>query len=423
MASPYSPDPTCLVAPGSGRRAIVVGGSMGGLFAALLLTQAGWNVDVFERNGTELAGRGAGIVTHQELFETLARAGVHRDPFDIGIPVAGRRVLDREGRIMRELALSQVLTSWSRLYCLLCAALPPGSYHLGTNLERVEEIPDGVVASFSSGEEIRGDLLVGADGLFSTIRNQFASEFRPVYAGYVAWRGLVDEADLSSATRDTLCEHFTFFLPPGEQMLGYPVAAADGSTTPGRRRYNFVWYRPVAAGEALGALFTDTNGLCDELSIPPPLIRPEVVAAMRADAERLLAPQFAEVIRSAQQPFLQAILDLQTPRMVLGRRIVIIGDAAFVARPHVGMGVTKAAGDAAALAAALTARPWDLDTALSDFQGARLRFGEEVVRRARHLGAYMQAQILTAEERALAERHRSPDAVMAETAVAWGIVT
>jgi 2-polyprenyl-6-methoxyphenol hydroxylase-like FAD-dependent oxidoreductase len=95
-----------------------------------------------------------------------------------------------------------------------------------------------------------------------------------------------------------------------------------------------------------------------------------------------------------------------------------LGDAAFVARPHVGMGVTKAAGDAAALVAAIAAHGGDLSQGLAMFEVERLGFGRAVVRRARQLGAYMQAQILTEEERDLAERHRRPGAVMAETAVA-----
>ncbi len=106
--------------------------------------------------------------------------------------------------------------------------------------------------------------------------------------------------------------------------------------------------------------------------------------------------------------------------MVLEGRIALIGDAAFVARPHVGMGVTKAAADAFALVEALENHN-DLQSALEDFELRRLRFGEAVIRRARHLGAYMQAQILTDEEREMAERHRQPEAIMMETAVSTGI--
>jgi 2-polyprenyl-6-methoxyphenol hydroxylase-like FAD-dependent oxidoreductase len=394
---------------------------MAGLFTALLLRRQGWRVDVFERIGGELSGRGAGIVTHGPLFDVLARAGVRCAPAGLGIPVAGRRVFGQDGRLEGEVPLPQVLTSWGRLYALLRSHLPEGCYHHGANLVAVEDSENGVTARFDNGMVGRGDVLVGADGLHSTVRNLLSPGVRPSYVGYVAWRGLVEEASLSAATRRDLCAHFAFSLPSGEQMLGYPVAGADEALQPGRRRFNFVWYRPAAAGVALDALLTDTAGTTHEMSIPPNRIRPQVIAAMRADAERLLAPQFAEVVRRTEIPFLQAILDLEAPRMQLGHRTVILGDAAFVARPHVGMGVTKAAADAAALADALAVRPGNVGAALSAFERARLPSGAAVIRRARQLGAYMQAQILTEEERAMAERHRSPQAVMAETAVATGL--
>jgi 2-polyprenyl-6-methoxyphenol hydroxylase-like FAD-dependent oxidoreductase len=407
----------------SGRgRAVIIGGSMSGLFTALLLRRSGWHVDVFERIGSELAGRGAGIVTHEELFGVLRHAGIAADPAELGVSVPGRRVLDNAGNIVGELRLYQVLTSWGRLYALLREALPDEHYHRGKNLDRVEELETGIVAHFADGACAEADLLVGADGLFSRVRNQFLPEVKPQYVGYVAWRGLLDEAALSPETCRTICDWFAFSLPTGEQMLGYPVAGVDETVEPGRRRFNFVWYRPAAA-EALRELLTDSDGVRHELSIPPNRIRPAQMDRMRGDAERLLAPQFAEVVRLTKQPFLQAILDLETPRMALGRtrRVAILGDAAFVARPHVGMGVTKAAVDAAALARALEGNPNDVPTALATFERERLPHGTAVIRRARQLGAYMQAQLLTDEERALAERHRSPQAVMEETAISTGL--
>lgn len=396
---------------------------MGGLFTALLLRRAGWQVDVFERVGSELGGRGAGIVTHQELFNVLGQVGIEDDPASLGVAVPGRRVFDRAGSIAGEVRLDQILTSWGRLYSLLRGALPEQHYHQGRNLERVEEDEAGVVAYFSDGTRAEADLLVGADGLFSTVRRQFLPEVEAQYVGYIAWRGLVDEAELSPETQRALCDWFAFSLPSGEQMVGYPVAGLDESIGRGRRRFNFVWYRPAAAGGELRELLTDSEGVQHDLSIPPNRIRPAVLEQMRTDAERLLAPQFAEVVRHTQQPFIQAILDLETPRMMLGQagRVAILGDAAFVARPHVGMGVTKAAADAAALAKAMQAHGGDVPVALAAFERERQPYGAAVIRRARHLGAYMQAQILTEEERAMAERHRSPEAVMAETAVATGI--
>ncbi|SFT29247.1 FAD binding domain-containing protein [Methylobacterium sp. yr668] len=401
--------------------AVIIGGSMAGLFSALLLRRAGWDVDVFERAGAELSGRGAGIVTHAELYEVLQDAGIDRQAAEVGVSVVGRRVLGADGSIVGELALPQVLTSWGHLYGLLREALPAERYHHGRALSRVEEVADKVTAHFEDGSSASADLLIGADGIFSTVRARLAPDVVPSYVGYIAWRGLVDEVDLSAGTREALLEYFAFALPDGEQMLGYPVAGADNSMARGRRRFNFVWYRPAAADAALRDLLTDVDGVEHQLSIPPSRIRPEVVASMRSDGRRLLAPQFAEVVEKTGQPFIQAIQDLETPRMRLGRRVAILGDAAFVARPHVGMGVTKAAGDARGLVDALAAHPDSLDDALAAFEAARLRYGAAVIRRARELGAYMQAQILTPEERTMAERHRRPEAVMAETAVATGI--
>src|SRR5262249_26045958 len=152
----------------------------------------------------------------------------------------------------------------------------------------------------------------------------------PLYAGYVAWRGLVAEQALSAQTHRDLFGTLSFCLPPGEQMLGYPVAGPDNDLRPGRRSYNLVWYRPAHEQDELPRLLTDRTGVPHSVSIPPPSIRPEVIDEMRAAAEALVAPQFREAVRLAAQPFLQPIYDLEAPRMAFGR-VAILGDAAFVA--------------------------------------------------------------------------------------------
>ncbi|TCT06679.1 FAD binding domain-containing protein [Aquabacter spiritensis] len=405
---------------GASKRALIIGGSMAGLFTALSLRRLGWDVHVYERIGSELSGRGAGIVTHAELFEILKACGADSEAARVGVFVPGRRVFARDGSVSGERALEQVVTSWGHLYGILRETLPADLYHHGRNLAAVEEGADGVVAHFEDGGRETGALLVGADGIFSTVRGQFVPEAKPKYAGYIAWRGLVPESDLSARARADMVNYFAFSLPPGEQMLGYPVAGEDEAMEYGRRRYNFVWYRPAPSDTVLRDLLTDSDGVEHALSIPPNKIRPDVIAALRRTAAETLSPQFAEVVARTAQPFIQVIQDLETPRMALGAHTVILGDAAFVARPHVGMGVTKAAGDAAALAAAL-ARTSDVPAALQAFDALRRPYGAAVVRRARQLGAYMQAQLLTEDERISAERHRQPEAIMAETAVNAGI--
>jgi 2-polyprenyl-6-methoxyphenol hydroxylase-like FAD-dependent oxidoreductase len=208
-------------------------------------------------------------------------------------------------------------------------------------------------------------------------------------------------------------DHLAFCLPAGEQMLGYPVAGPNNDLRPGRRRYNLVWYRP-ADEIALARLLTDETGTLHALSIPPPLISRAVIADMREAAAAVLAPQFRALIRLIDRPILQAIYDIESPRMAFGR-VVLIGDAAFVARPHVGAGVVKAAQDALALMRAL-GRADDIAAALKQMEATQLPFGRRIIARARELGACLQPDHATAQERANAARFRTPQATLQETA-------
>jgi 2-polyprenyl-6-methoxyphenol hydroxylase-like FAD-dependent oxidoreductase len=133
-------------------------------------------------------------------------------------------------------------------------------------------------------------------------------------------------------------------------------------------------------------LMTDQSGRDHGLAIPPPLIRADVIAAMRRDAVALLPAMIADVIARTEQPLLQAITDLEAPRMAFGR-VALLGDAAFVARPHVAAGITKAALDAAALAEELAASPGDISSALARYEAKRLTFGRALVDYSRKLGA------------------------------------
>src|SRR5580658_897987 len=393
------------------RRALVIGGSMSGLLAGITLHRRGWDVDIFERVGSELAGRGAGIVAQGELIARLDALGL--DTRDLGVAITTRKILDRAGRVTASSKCPQVLTACERVYRVLRDAFPPQRYHRSRGLKAFEQTATGVIAHLSDGGTAAADVLVGADGLRSTVRQQCLPDVVPRYAGYVAWRALLAESAIPPDIHRELFELMTFCLPPGEQCLGYPVAGPDNELRLGQRRYNVVWYRPADEAKELPWLLTDNKGVTHSISIPPPLIRRDPIAAMRAAAERSLAPQFREIVRLIGEPILQPIYDLESPRLAFGR-VAIVGDAAFVARPHVAAGVSKAADDAAALAQALDGD--DVEAALRRFEAERLPVGNRIIERARHLGAYLQAT-QTAEERARSERHSIPEAVLAETAV------
>ena len=393
-------------------RVIVAGGSIAGLFAGALLHRSGFAVDVFERSGEALASRGAGIVSHPDLFEALAQAGAALDD-TVGVPVVGRITLMRDGTVLGEHALPQLMMSWDRLYRLLRDAFPDHCYHGGMVVESFDQDERGVRVRFTDGASERADWLIGADGIRSAIRRQLLPELEPAYAGYVAWRGLIEERAMSAAARTILGDRLAFCLPAGEQMLGYPVPGADESVAPGRRRYNVVWYRPAAGMARLPQLLTGRDGRRYDLALPPRQVTPEAAAELYADADALLAPCCAEVVRLTHEPFIQAIYDLASPRLVFGR-VVLIGDAAFVARPHAGMGVTKAALDALSLAGALGAP--DPAAALLEWERRRLRYGRALVERARWLGSYL-SEPAAAPEAWSAMVKKLAVTLMAETAI------
>jgi 2-polyprenyl-6-methoxyphenol hydroxylase-like FAD-dependent oxidoreductase len=390
------------------RRALIIGGSLGGLLAAHLLRSAGLDVVVFERNAEDLTGRGAGISTHPQLVEILRRVGIAFDQ-SMGIKVDTVICLDRSGHTYLETPTARTMSSWGRLYRSLRDPLPSGSFRLGMSLSRIEQDARGVTAIFADGTCTAGDLLVGADGLRSTVRDQYLPDLQPNYAGYVAWRAMLDERDVPPDIRAEIFERYTFCLPEGELCLAYPVPGRNNETQPGRRAYNIVWYRPTDPDKALPDLCTDATGHCHGTSIPPPLIRPEVTAAIKATARALLAPQVAEIFARTPQPFFQPIFDLESPQIVFGRA-ALLGDAAFVARPHVGAGVTKAALDAASLADA--ARDGDLVAGLLRYQRAQQPFGSGLVALGRQEGAYLSAQLKPREQRTAAELKRDINDVL-----------
>jgi 2-polyprenyl-6-methoxyphenol hydroxylase-like FAD-dependent oxidoreductase len=410
------------MAPGAGAqhgRIIVIGGSLVGLIAGNLLHRLGWDVEVFEHATGNLEGRGAGILVLPGLVSGFQAAGAAVSEPSLGVELPARIALDKAGRMVAERAFVQVATSWKRLYDSLKDAFPAERYHAGMTLARIEQDDERVTACFAGGERMNADLLIGADGLRSTVRTQLLPQLKPTYVGYIAWRCLTDEGELSAPTHATLFSRFAVCLTPGQQSLGYPVPGPDHSVEPGRRQYNTAWYHPVAES-ALRRLMTDDNGRYHPNGIAPALLSSSVRQEMIDKAEQLLAPQFAEAVRRARLHFFQPIVDLESPRLVFGR-VVIIGDAAFVARPHVAMGVPKGAGDALALLEAIKLAGRDYLSGLERFETQSLHNDRAIVARGRYLGSYMEAQLKSEEERQRAEQLRVPERVMMEMGVPWNL--
>ncbi|MGZ5159756.1 MAG: FAD binding domain-containing protein [Burkholderiales bacterium] len=335
-------------------RAIIVGGSLGGLFAANMLRQlCGWDVDVYERVDNDLAARGAGIATHDEMFEVMRKLGLYVDE-SYGIDVTRRICFENSGQIAYEFPMRRKMSAWARFYRPLKDLLPTENYHFGMTLTALQEGRDCVTATFADCTRVEGDLVIGADGFRSTVRRAIMPELEPQYAGYIAWRGMIEETQMSPALHAEIFERpiqgsegtrfdvlHAYGLPEGQFMTIYPVPGHDNDLRRGHRRSNFVWYHPMQE-HTLEKLCTDASGFCHGTAMPPHLIRREAIAEMRRFAREIFAPQIAQLVELARQPFFQAIFDMESPCVARGR-VALLGDAAFVARPHVGMGTTKAA--------------------------------------------------------------------------------
>ncbi len=397
------------------RRLLIIGGSLIGLIAGNLFHRKGWNVQVFERVADDLEGRGAGITILPGLASAFQAAGVNETESSLGVVMPARIALDRSGKVVAERTFSQVMTSWGRLYESLKKVFPAERYRKGMTLERVEQRAERVTAVFANGESVDGDLLIGADGWRSTVRTQFLPALKPSYSGYIAWRCLVDENDLPPEQFEYLFDRYTVCVAPGEQAIAYPVPGPGHTLERGKRQFNVVWYHPAQEDTTLRRFMTDDSGHYHAYGIPPALFSKRIQTEMIETAQDVLAPQFGYALKNGRWHFFQPIFDMEPPQLAFGR-VAIMGDAAFITRPHTAMGVPKGAGDVRALINGLENSKGDIDAALRHFESERLRVGRSIVARGRYLGAYMEAQLKSEPERRRAEEMRVPEQVMMETA-------
>ncbi|PKA39499.1 2-polyprenyl-6-methoxyphenol hydroxylase [Rhizobium sullae] len=360
----------------------IVGGSLAGLFAGIVLQRDGHDVKIYERSSSGLAGRGAGLVGQRDLFRILRFIGCDHVA-RVGVTARERIYFNRDGSVAERLATPQMQISWDFLYETVASHLAPETYVTGRRIDDVVEEPDGPKLTFADGKPEHADLVIGADGLGSVMRGVMNPDQSNKFAGYVAWRGLVPETALPDAA-SILLDRFAFYVTSGIHVLGYLVPGPQGGIDKGKRRYNWVWYRPVAAVD-LGRQFTGADGRVFDYSLPRGALSDERRQAMRDDAFSMLPPPFALAIETENQPSIQGIFDFEAAKLV-SPHVALIGDAAFVVRPHTAMGVSKAAGDVLALTQALREAP-TLAQALTRYENERLPVGREIATYGQRLGA------------------------------------
>lgn len=367
-------------------RVVIAGGSIGGLTAAVLLRDLGCEVDVYERSSEALQSRGAGIV----VLPMTERYFDDRGPAEerVSLSLTYWSYVDEAGNLLSADADHFRFGSWNTMYRGLLDAFDRDRYHLNAEMLGFDRRDNGVTVRLAGGREVNADLLVCADGLASTARRLLLPDLEPVYAGYVAWRGTVAEQELTVTARADLHDSMLYQILAGGHILTYAIPNEDGSVEPGNRLINFVWYRNYPEGASFDAVMTDVNGEGRSATVPPGFVHAAQLDELHA-ATRDLAPTIREVVMKSTDPFIQAIFDLESPQLVFDR-VLIMGDAAFTARPHVAAGTAKAAADAWALHDALKAADGAIDVALTGWEPQQLELGRTAVARSRRMGQSSQ---------------------------------
>ncbi|MBS2549258.1 FAD-dependent monooxygenase [Catenulispora sp. NL8] len=377
-----------------GIRIGVVGGSIAGCAGALAAARAvpDASVVVFERSSGELRDRGVGIGIQQERFRELVEAGF----LDPSLPSTINKArqwyaLDKPGP---DSGLGKLIAShpfpfkaynWGHLYRLLHDRLPSQvDYREDTRVVSAAASESGASVTLADGSIEHFDLLLGADGYRSVVREAMFPGVVPDYAGYLCWRGISDFAQVEKLLPPEA--FFTIGFPHGH-LVSYPIPADDG-----RVLYNWVLYSMIPP---------DLADLRTATSIPPGAVSDTLLDFMDALLTRELPPVWAETVRKTarEDVFIQPIYDFEAPAHA-EHRMLLLGDAGAVSRPHAGAGAVKAMQDAATLL-----RLWPAATGLDDlaarYDAARRPADHAVVALARRIG---QAQVLDAVDWAAFEQ-------------------
>ena len=352
------------------KKAIIIGGGIGGIAAAIALRRAGIEATVFER-APELREVGSGLPLWTNALRALQKLGVADALETLGAPVTAGFVTTWQGDILADLRTEKHLNSLgtintavhrAELLDMLLKALGPEHVHLNATCVGCTQDATGVWARFADGTEAGADLLIGADGIHSVIRSYLFGLRKPRYVGYTCWRGV---AHISRSELETWAwgKGYQFGITPMSNGRAYWFAQHNASE--GEQD------QPLERKRALLTLFHDWHD-----PIPAVIEATQEVDILRNDVYELVP----------------------LPHWSRGR-ITLLGDAAHAMTPNLGQGACLALEDAVELAQSLKDRP-EVAAALKLYERRRLTRAHRVARLARLMGPLVQMEnSLTAQAR------------------------
>jgi 2-polyprenyl-6-methoxyphenol hydroxylase-like FAD-dependent oxidoreductase len=352
------------------KKALIIGAGIGGLSAAKALSSAGWEVQVFEKTQS-LSNVGAGIVLAANAMKALARLGVDARVRSLGAPVKQADILAWNGDLLTRLPVEaqaarygtySYLIHRAELQATLAEGLPEHTIRYQACLCRVQQTEDCVTAEFEDGTTASGDLLIGADGIHSKVRELLETADLPYrYAGYTAFRGVAN------------IHHNELRLEHGGGFELWGRGKRFGVSAIGQGR--LFWFAAVNAPEEWRR---------------SPGARKQIVLQLVEDS----IPALTKVVSSTEeQNILQHDIYDRKPLSTWTKgRIALLGDAAHPMLPNLGQGGAQAMEDSLTLMSCLKYHDTDVVRALKAYEHARLPRTTRVVQASRRMARLVQLE-------------------------------
>ena len=329
----------------------IVGGGIGGLAAAISLFQAGFDVHVYEQSRA-MREVGAGLQVSPNASRVLHRLGLGDELAKLGVrPLAFHQRRWQDGRTLLKTPLANAVVSAfgyphyqshrGDVLAMLVAAFPSERLHTGHRLTRFVDRGEYVEAEFDNETTITAGVLIGADGIHSTVCRLLFGEAQPRFTGCVAYRGLIPAERVKDQALEVTAQ---LWLGPGQHIIVYYVA--------GKRLVNFV--ANIEKASWTGESWTDRGDVND-------------LRSGFADWD----PKLRAIIDSIEETFIWGLFDRAPLKNWSVGRVTLLGDSCHPMLPYIAQGAAQALEDGATLTACLKKHP-DVVEALRRYEALRL---------------------------------------------------
>ncbi|HEY0285514.1 MAG TPA: FAD-dependent monooxygenase [Pseudomonas sp.] len=324
----------------------IVGAGLGGAAAATLLQKAGFTVDIYEQ-AAEFSRMGAGIHMGPNIMKIFRRMGIEQPLSDMsshpdfwfsrdGMTGDYLSRIELGEFSLKEYGAAYITVHRGDLHALQMSTLAPGSMHFNKCLTTLEETENGVRLNFADGTQAQADIVIGADGINSRIREELLGPEKPLYSGWVAHRALIPSKVLTQYKLDF--ENCVKWWSDDRHMMVY-------HTTAKRDEYYYVTGVPHPAWD----------------------FQSNWVDSSQAEMYEAFAgyhPTVQALIESTESVTKWPLLNRNPLPLWSRGRLVLLGDACHPMKPHMAQGAGMAIEDAAMLTRCLQ------ETGLTDYRTA-----------------------------------------------------